>query len=220
MTMQNETGLEQLSALADDELPTARRTRAIDALAGDDAMRERWRNYHVIGAAMRGELAETPDVSAAVKASIAAEPVEFAPAARKRALRPVTGLAIAASVAAAAVLGLRLFLGGGDVVQGPGFDVAQSAPQPAPATVVGNNLVPSPGAGIVVRPVNGPQQVVAERPFVIPANTRAGDATTLPAMGQARNERLNRYLVNHAGSMRSGVRGLMPYPVIVSHQER
>ena len=167
---------------------------------------------------MRGELGASADVSAAVRAGVAAEPAAFPAAARKRGLRPVTGLAIAASVAAAAVLGLRLFLGGGDVLQSNETPVAAGGASQAPAP-----LAVSPGNIINVTERLPALQAAPANPgqgtgqFVV---TPGPDATRLPPPGQGREARLNRYLVNHAGSMRSGVRGMVPYPVIVSHQER
>jgi sigma-E factor negative regulatory protein RseA len=103
---------EQMSALADDELPAAERQFLLKRIQVDDELRRRWASYHLIGDAMRRNLAESTDPSFAsrVRQAIEAE----APltggrlqTGRNSLGRVVAGLAIAASVAGVALLGLR-----------------------------------------------------------------------------------------------------------------
>lgn len=110
--------LEQVSALADDELPAAEAELLLARMERDPALRDAWVRYHAVGEAMRGAL-RSPALTERIRAAVDAEPAP--PAARHRAvsrLRPVAGLAIAASVAMLAVFTL----------EGP--------QQPVPGTVV------------------------------------------------------------------------------------
>lgn len=66
---------ENISALADGELPDSERELALAALAGDDG-RAAWRAYHVIGDALRAgtDGALSDDFSARLARRLAAEP--------------------------------------------------------------------------------------------------------------------------------------------------
>lgn len=99
---------ERLSALVDDEAGSFATRRLCDELAADADTRRRWEDYHLIGAAMRGELAACRKGFAdSVMRQIAEE---AAPAIRPR-RRPgaITGIAAAATVAAAGIFGVQMF---------------------------------------------------------------------------------------------------------------
>lgn len=110
---------EQLSALVDDELDADHTRGALDALGGDEALRESWGRYHLIGAAIRDAESVTEP------ASVVALPV-------RRRSAPLAGLAIAASVAALALA--LVLLPARDAGQGTPAIAASVAP-PAPARV-------------------------------------------------------------------------------------
>lgn len=133
---------EQLSALTDGELESREIDLLVRRLERDEELAARWTRYHLIGEAMRNNLPEQLpfDLTARVSAAIEAEEPVVAPApARNAWKRPVVGMALAASVAAAALLGLP----------------SQQALQPVPVTAPVALTQPAV-------PVAGPQVQVAE----------------------------------------------------------
>jgi len=100
---------EQLSALADGELPRAESELLLARLARDPALRATWARYHTMGEALRGALpARYPQaLLEGVRAGLAAEPDHQ----RARGWRaPLLGAAVAAGVAMLAVLAMRIQL--------------------------------------------------------------------------------------------------------------
>lgn len=105
--------LEQVSALADGELPRAEAELLLARMAREPALKKTWERYHLAGEAMRKGLAAVHDRNFADRIMAVIEDVE-APAARRRTsgrwlahLRPVAGMAVAASVALAAIVSLQ-----------------------------------------------------------------------------------------------------------------
>ncbi len=116
---------EQISALADDELPETERELLLRQLSVEPALRSEWGRVHMIRDALHNELtAGAGDaLSQRVMAVLENEPQ---PALRKaggrlgrRFAKPLAGLAVAASVAAMALIGLQ-HLGGPDAVPAAG----------------------------------------------------------------------------------------------------
>jgi len=100
---------EQLSAFVDGELAEKEANLLIKEILDSDELRSRWANYHLVGHSIHGESTNnTVDLSKGISAALADEPTVFAPQRRKRvipaAFKQVAGMAIAATVAAAAVL--------------------------------------------------------------------------------------------------------------------
>lgn len=100
---------EQISAFVDGELPDAERELLQKRLAADDELRSTWQRYHLIRDAIREDLPEfinkgndmtymqdDSDVSS-VRSSVSLS---------QRFIRPLAGMAIAASVAVIAVVGV------------------------------------------------------------------------------------------------------------------
>ena len=111
-------GQEWVSAAVDGELDE----QTLAELAADADSHEQWRDYHMIGDAMRGELPQTVaiDLSASIMAAIDEEPAIIAPKqpAVKPAVKPTSSkvvplfkqfgqYAIAATVAMVAVVGVQ-----------------------------------------------------------------------------------------------------------------
>ncbi len=103
---------EEISALVDGEVQDPQAGHLITALEQEPELRHCWRHYHLIGAVLRGSgRAEVKTcLCERVAKALESEPVVFAP----RALRPgmpalkwFTGLAVAASIAAVAVLSVQ-----------------------------------------------------------------------------------------------------------------
>ena len=141
--MINETE-ERISALLDSELPTRDTEETLTRLGDDTGLRDCWDRYHLIGDLMRGEgVRPTAEgVAEAVRARVADEPPMIAAPrvpntirTQPAWLRPLTGAAIAASVAALAVYSVPRFSEEG---------VQNSAPlQVASAPVPINDYAPS-----------------------------------------------------------------------------
>jgi len=164
---------EQLSALLDGELPPEETTLLLKRIAREAELTSRLRRYRMCGDVLRGERVQArADFAMRVSAAIAAEPPLPAPrhAARgnlhiARWVRPLAGLAVAASVATVAVLVLR---------QGP---VATSVPAQVAAI---RTAAPAPVARVLPAPY---AQDSSEPPiYVTPAATRAPLGTIPEAM--------------------------------------
>ena len=100
---------EQISAFVDGELASDDADVLISKILDNDELRSRWANYHLVGHSIHGESTNnTVDLSNSISTALANEPTVFAPQRRKRVLpaafKQVAGMAIAATVAAAAVL--------------------------------------------------------------------------------------------------------------------
>lgn len=108
----NESKIEQLSVLMDGEHSELEARSAIDAGMRDQGLRAVWERMHLVRDVMRGDVPERVDPKFAerVRERIGSEPAILAPyASRSRFSRPLTAIAIAASVAAVAILGVRQF---------------------------------------------------------------------------------------------------------------
>lgn len=109
---------ELLSALVDDELSPAETARVLAALTADPARRETWARYQLIGTAIRRGVPDVVDPGLAARVQVAIgdqmpdagdglpEPASAA-AGRPGWKRTAGGIAMAASVAAVALFGMR-----------------------------------------------------------------------------------------------------------------
>jgi len=187
----NDEKLEQISALVDDELEHGSRF-VLHALATDEAYKGAWGRYHLIGECLRGHLPAHVDMQLAgrINKALHDEPVAQGSHRFQRLLRPAAGLAIAATVAAVAILGVR------QIGSGP----AATATPPIAYNPPANN---SDYQTVTVTAGPAPPQPV--RNYSAPAD----DAQS----------RLNRYLVNYNEyRANSGVQGTLPYVRIVAHE--
>lgn len=174
----NEEKLEALSALMDGEIRDAD-ARALDGLSRDEGLRAAWGRYHLISECIRGTLPRHLDPALANRIAVAVrqEPTILAPdvSAPRPWLKPLAGMAIAASVATLAVVGIQMNRQH-DMGTGPGASVAGAA---APA---------SGGMGGQVNLASGGSAARFARP---------ADASRDPNPGQTR------YLIDYTGQ-RSG----------------
>jgi negative regulator of sigma E activity len=105
---------EQVSAFLDGELPGSETELLLKRLSRDEALRERFGRYALIGECLRGtpgthlRTGFTLRVNAAIDGESSVAPAGAGPAAaRQRWWRPFAGVAVAASVAAVAVVALQ-----------------------------------------------------------------------------------------------------------------
>jgi sigma-E factor negative regulatory protein RseA len=193
--MSTEQELERLSALVDGALGDREGETLLAQIADQAALRGHWGRYHLIGDALRGEIAAGAALGVAgrVRERLAAEPVVLAPAlARRRRLpgwtRPALGLAAAASFGAAVVLLLP--------------HAEQSAPGPTTVAAL---------TGPAATPVEGPGQwtVVQQVPVT---RWQARDPGVEPD--------LHRYLADHSEFAATGVKGALPLVTLVGYDAR
>lgn len=97
---------ESLSALMDDEANELEVERVLSRIAGDPELRQAWVRYNMVRAVTGGQHPAHPglDVSARVREELAGEGRGIT-GLRQRWQRPLASMAVAASVAAAVVLG-------------------------------------------------------------------------------------------------------------------
>lgn len=122
---------EHLSCLMDGELERAARSFLLRRLSQDDDLTGRWRRYHMVRACMHGEMRTGAELATRVSAELTVEPEWQARSAAAAWLKPLGGVAIAASVAVFALVGINSSLlersQPGPVAEQPGF-VSQAAP--------------------------------------------------------------------------------------------
>jgi sigma-E factor negative regulatory protein RseA len=196
-----EQEFERLSALVDDEISGHEISGEINKLKNNQESLDIWSRYHLIGDAMRNELGQfhDPQMARLISQRLKSEPAILAPAAIKRhsnKKRALTGLAIAASLTAVAVV------------------IAPQLINP------GSSEAPNQLASSNQLPVGNQQPVANQQPA---SNTIhvAEDGTRWELLKKPKVEsRLNDYLLNHQDlSPSSNIKGIMPYATFVSYDE-
>lgn len=102
-----EPNREQLSCLMDGELERRGRDFLVRRLAGDQDLTARWQRYHVIKACLQREFSGSLGLADRVSAALDDEPPLRVDSVARRWLKPAGGMAIAASVAVAALVGIN-----------------------------------------------------------------------------------------------------------------
>jgi sigma-E factor negative regulatory protein RseA len=134
----------QLSAMFDNELPAAECELLARRLSRDEDLKARWGRYAAIGATIRSEggIRLNSDLARRVSTAISSEPAVVAEPVRTRPEKvaprwwmPVGGVAVAASVAAAAILFLRY-----ESPSQGGQSAAQTVPAAASQTLVARGV--------------------------------------------------------------------------------
>ena len=191
---------ERMSALVDGELEVRAACETIDVLLENDELQLHWSRYHVVRDVLRHKIFPDAgsDLRERVRNGLTKEPAHFPPrhlrATRwRRTLKPVAGLAVAASVAVVAILAVR----------SQGLLPEQPQAEKAQATqVAGNAAAPVIPVSAVMHQQNQPLPL-----------KRLQWNTTEPAIAN----RLNGYLVNHSEQLGGPIRGLHPYARIVGY---
>ena len=194
---------ERLSEFVDGELQGPARDRVMDALYGNPEIRRAWARFHLIRDAVRG-VGPVPGAEAIaerVSAVLSDEQiVHFKPRSRRRGLHPLSGLAIAATIASIAILGIHRLDDGG--VQSRSV-AGGSRPEP----VVADSVAAAPD-----RTVSRVASTAAH-----PAGSDEARLQWSDIAPQA-EARLNVYLVNHNEYAGIEMRGVLPYVRIVGYQ--
>lgn len=225
MTKTEDSRLEALSALVDDALPAAGRGRVLDELGKDPELRKQWLRYHLIGAAMRADALAAPALAKDVRDQVSDEPIPNSTArARRAGIRPITGFAIAASVAAVAVLGLRLFLspvaesgvGAGGMALAPvtGAVAVTRQVEIAVAAAPGVQSVANDAVNVLLQPSSSRLRTVAA------GTNHAATQLLWHDLRPGVEARLNTYLVNHTESLGNRMRGMLPYAALVGYESK
>jgi len=131
---------QELSSLMDGELEADEARRAIRGCCGNEALKEKWQAYHLIGEAMRGEGPCRSIATRRIMDAIEREPTVLAPRLRLGSSAGRVAFAAAASVATVAVVG---WIGLQDRGTSAGPSLARTdAAAPAPKTAAVPSVVP------------------------------------------------------------------------------
>jgi sigma-E factor negative regulatory protein RseA len=120
---------QELSTLMDGELDAHEAERAIRTVCGNEGMKQKWHEYHLIGDALRGDDPGRAAACRRIMAALEQEPTVLAPKRRLPVHAGRIAFAAAASVATVAVVG---WMG---VQQGRVPDAQPALAKGAPATV-------------------------------------------------------------------------------------
>ena len=195
---------ERISAFMDGALRGSDRARVVKSLYASPERRREWARFHLIGDALRktGPIAGTATIADRVSAQLARERIVHAgPRFRRRVWAPLPGLALAASVAAVAILGVRSLDDGIEVQTVASVAPVRQAVQAAPRARA--------DTGSRVQRVAAAS---AQRVLASAAGRPWSDAT-----GDA-GARINAYLIHHSEHASLGVRGVLPYVRVVGFQ--
>lgn len=205
---------ECVSALMDGELKGSAAHRTINNLQHDAALGKLWGRYHLIREALRKELPDQfmSDIAARVSHALIGEPTVLAPRkitleAKFRALSPtlkqLSGLAIAASVTAVAILSVQT-------------GVRQPSMSPAPSIAFAPQISNNEFTPVIANtnpPAETPNIIIA-----IPSSELAQAARSSKVTRSALETRLNYYLGNHNEyALPSEMQGILPYARMVGH---
>jgi len=193
---------EQMSALLDGELERDQQDRVVSRLIeADSADLDRFGRYRLIGDIMRGESTVMADsMRSRVSQALADEPTVLAPRPTPaRWAKPAAGLAVAASVAVAAIAVAPRFLQQPGLTDGATVVASTQAPQtPAPAPVVAMGSPPVLSVASTA-PVNAQWQT----------------------MDAERGARLNRLVIeHHEFGGRTGINGPVSHIGLVNYAGR
>jgi sigma-E factor negative regulatory protein RseA len=176
---------EKLSALVDNELTSFESRRLINELANDPVLKSRWGRYHLMGDLMRGEvyLEAENNFAAGVMSRINEEAVPEVSSRNKNAwLKPMTGVAIVASVAVVSLFSLKNITNEGGFTSEQMVTVGETAPANSPVA----SSTTAPGNSMV-------QPVSVENPAVVDPEGKID-----PLQRISSEPRMNSYLATHA----------------------
>ena len=188
MVWMNDETREALSAMVDGELRSEACSRLLSLLDTDADLRRAWERFHLIGDAMRQDLPEVPldALSTRTQEALRSEPVLIRPRPRLTIpLRPVAGLALAASVAVVAVLGVRTINSGP-----PGAEIASLTIASVP---VSSSTVPTIDPAVRHQVT----QIVIPSAVVLPSQDAWLGSIRWSNAPVAADPQLNAYLLNY-----------------------
>jgi len=214
---------ESISASVDGEVNDLDLNRLLRD-ASDERVRESWRNYHLIGASLRGELDENSsmDISASVFAALENE-APLQPVKERSQIKSMLNgfgkTAIAASVALAVLVGVQYTPSVQDAGE-PLTAEVEPLPEVQNAEVVPAGFqAPRVNARVVSTNPNSQGSVnnYSKAPFVVPESQAARSASDPELQAY-----LNRLLLIHAEqSSKASVIGVLPYArVLYPDQEK
>lgn len=126
---------QELSTLMDGELDAHEAERAIRTVCGNEDLKQKWQEYHLIGDALRGGEPRRAAACRRIMAAIEEEPTVLAPRRRLPANAGRIAFAAAASVATVAVVGWMGLQQGRVPDVSPALAKGGTAAQPAPVAV-------------------------------------------------------------------------------------
>jgi sigma-E factor negative regulatory protein RseA len=136
---------QELSTLMDGELDAHEAERAIRTVCGNEELKQKWHEYHVIGDALRGDEPHRAAACSRIMAAIEQEPTVLAPRRRLPVNAGRIAFAAAASVATVAVVGWMGFQQGrvpdASTTLAKGAPPAAAQPVPMTPTLVNDYLV-------------------------------------------------------------------------------
>lgn len=217
---------ERLSSLLDGELDGVQRRQVIDELGQDAASREQWSRFNLASDALHGNLPDAIDLqfSARVMAAIDDEPAILAPTSTTTRIdttsptatpasitripssfsKRFAGLAVAASVAAVAVLGVE--------------SMYQQDPTAPRGQQVATASAPAAATARLAEQSRAASLAAAGQPQPTTVSARSGVLVAQQAEARRIDPRLHKYLINHSQqAARANVQGVMPYARIVTY---
>lgn len=188
----------KVSSFMDGELHPGEQDSLFDSLKKDPESKQCWERYHLISDALRRNLPASVNCkfSAGVMAALKDEPVILAPSKRGRDLfgntlgRGVAGLAVAASVAVMAVVGVQFMVKQDDM-----------APQQLP----------------MAQKAAGQNASVASAPMVTGIQPQLVQQKATPVPRPSSPAQFDRYLLDHSQQTANRVQGVIPLARIITY---
>jgi len=204
---------ERISALVDGELDQQEHQAVVDELLAHGENRKVWGRYHLIGDTLKRSLPGgiDHDFSSRVMAALENEPTVLAPMPQTKSSwrQRAAGLAVAASVAAVAVLGVQ-FMYQQDG-QTPASQMAQIPASLLPISQAQQNIARA-------NTRQGVQQSLRANIQTVTQSSGAANHVSRPVKRAHPYSRLNKYLVDHnQQAPRAAVQGMIPYARIVAY---
>ena len=214
---------EMLSALVDGESDEMSLRRLLKSQSGDESKNvdQAWHNYQLIGSALRREPTAGVDISAAVSAAIASEPKIATEPEKKtgfNATKPIKQVAVAASVAAVAFLGIQQ-LQVADVGGPAGNAQVADAPQEEVFSPAADLLqLPPPGFDLGARGESSPASIGGAKPS---AQEQRENYGRVPIDAEAFREHIEQSLQQHSENAADTSQDIYPMlrAPIENHQE-
>lgn len=213
----SERSYEELSALMDGETSELELRRTLKSLPDDPEMVQKWRRYHLAHSVIQGEMREAGvsqlvnvDLTQAIAAQIANEPshdVELPQKATQtwseRIFKPLSNIAVAASVSAVVVLGWQN-------LDQEHATVVEAGSNKSNVSMAVASAVP----GYATAGAQSGYVTVAESQ--LPIQQRLISQPEIIRMPSYQNRRLNQYLMSHSGNAAlNTASGAMSYARVV-----